>query len=150
MDGDKRFRVYNRCVYDIGVTTTTWQQPNIKAGSFQILTVNDILYIESICNGKKFFSAKMLVPVDDNGNELTLEQLGGYVDERTVVHLDDNEIIAMLKKPNKSLEAWLKDIDDPVELHAVYEIAKTMDLPASKLKILNSVMPSKDWLGEDE
>lgn len=150
MDGEKRFRVYNRCKYDIGVTLTSGQQPNIKAGSFLPLTVNDILYIESVCSKRKFFSSKMLVAVSDDGKDLTLEDLGGYADENSLPHMNDEEIISALKKPLKAFEAWFNKIDDPEELHAVYMVAKEMDLPASKLKILKSKAPNKDWLGEDE
>lgn len=150
MDGEKRFRVYNRCKYDIGVTLTSGQQPNIKAGSFLPLTVNDILYIESLCSKRKFFSANMLVAVSDDGKDLSLEDLGGYSDEDSLPHMNDEEIISALKKPLKSFESWLNKIDDPEELHAVYVVAKGMDLPASKLKTLKAKAPNKDWLGEDE
>lgn len=150
MDGEKRFRVYNRCKYDIGVTLTSGQQPNIKAGSFLPLTVNDILYIESVCSKRKFFSSKMLVAVSDDGKDLSLEDLGGYADEDSLPHMNDEEITSALKKPLKAFETWLNKIDDAEELHAVFMVAKTMDLPASKLKILKAKAPNKDWLGEDE
>ena len=55
MDGMKMFRVYNRCNYDIGITLTSGQQPIIRVGSFLPMTVNDILYLESIARGKKNF-----------------------------------------------------------------------------------------------
>jgi len=149
MDGDKKFRVYNRCKYDIGVTLMSGQQPNIKAGSFIMLSVNDILFIEGNAQ-RKPFSAKMLVAVDDNNKDVDLEDLGGYKDEYTTPHLNDEEIIAELKKPIKAVEAWLKKIDSPEELHAIFVVAKSMDLPASKLKILQAKMPQKDMLEEDE
>ena len=149
MNGDQRFRVFNRCKYDVGVKLINGQAPNIKAGSFLPLTVNDILFIESICGEKKFFSSKMLVPVDDSGRELTLEELGGYPDPNTKRHLSDEEITAALKKPAKAIEAWLNEIEDPEELHAIFEVAKTLDLPSSKLKVLRSKMPHKEWLGEE-
>ena len=149
MNGDQKFRVYNKCKYDVGVKLTSGQAPNIKAGSFLPLSVNDILFIESICTGKKFFSAKMLVAVDDSGRELTLEELGGYEDPYSPPHLSDEEITAALKKPAKAIEAWLNEIEDPVELHAIFEVAKGLDLPSSKLKVLSSKMPNKEWLGEE-
>ena len=151
MDGDKKFRVYNRCIYDIGVTLTSGQQPNIRAGSFLPLSVNDILYIESIASGKKPFSSRMLVPVSDDGKDMTLEQLGGYTDEYSEAHFSEEEIIANLKKPYKAVENWLNKISDPVELHSVLEAAKKMnDLPASKLKLLQTKFPNVDVLEEVE
>lgn len=149
MDGEKRFRVYNRCKYDIGITLTSGQQPSIKAGSFLPLTVNDILYIESICQKRKFFSSKMLVPVSDDGKDITLEDLGGYTDDYSMPHLNDDEIVSALKKAPKAMEAWLDSIDDPEEMHAIYMVAKKLDLPKSKLTILKAKAPNKDWLDED-
>ncbi len=148
MNGDQRLRVYNKCHYDIGVTLTNNTSVNIRPNSFQILTINDILYIESICNSKKYFSSKMLVPVDDNEKELTLNDLGGFTDEYAEKHLNNEDIALMLKKSAKQIEAWLDGINDPEELHAIYEVAKESDLSASKLKILNAKIPSKDWLDE--
>lgn len=150
MDMTKMYRLYNRCVYDIGVTLPNGQSPNIKPGGFILVNAFDIMHIDSVCNRVKFISAKMLVPVDDEGHDLTLEQLGGYTDTSTPVHLSNNEISTMLKKSNKQIEAWLNDIDDPAELHAIFEAAKNMDLSSSKLRILNAKMPTKDWLGSEE
>lgn len=149
MEGEKRFRVYNKCKYDIGVTLMSGQAPNIRAGGFQLLTVNDILYIESLCTRDKFFSTKRLVIMDDNEKELTLDQIGGYPDETVEKHLNDEEIIAALKKPNKAFEAWLEKVNDPEELHAIYDVAQGLDLPSSKLKMLKAKVPNKDWLGEE-
>ena len=149
MDNEKRFRVYNRCNYDIGVQLVNGLAPNIRAGGFQLLTVNDILYIESLCSRDKFFSSKRLVAVDDNGNELSLSQLGGYQDDTVEQHLSNEEISAMLKKPVKAIEAWLEKVEDSQELHSIFLVAKDMDLPSSKLKLLKAKIPNKDWLGEE-
>lgn len=148
MDAEQRFRVYNKCKYDIGVKTINGMNLNIKAGSFQLLTVNDILFIESMCRANKFFSAKMLVIVDDTGKEIALETIGLAKDESVQEHMSDNEIYAMLKKNNKQIEAWLSNIDDKAELHNIFMVAKTADISSSKLKILHDKMPDKDWLDE--
>ena len=149
MDGDKKLRVYNRCKYDIGVNLLSGQQANIAAGNFIRLSVDDILYIEGLSK-RKIFSAKMLVPVDENNNELNLEQLGGYIDTFTTPHLSDDEIIDKLGKSAKTISTWLDTVEEPEELHAIYKVAKGLDLPASKLKILQAKMPTKDMLEDDE
>lgn len=149
MDNEKRILVYNRCKYDIGVTYSSGQQGVVKAGSFLPMTAVDIMYIESICRKRRFFSSKMLVPVVD-GKDIPLEDIGVYSDQDSNVHMNDEEIIAGLKKPLKQFEAWLEKIEDPEELHAIYLVGKGMDLPASKLKILKAKAPNKDWLNEDE
>ena len=146
---DERYRVFNRCKYDIGVKTINGLNVNIKAGGFQMLTANDILYIESICTHRKFFSAKMLVPVGEDGKDIDIENIGIYQDSGTQEHMNDDEIIAMLKKSNKQIEAWLKDINEPSELHSIYLVAKKMDISTGKLKILHDKMPDKEWFEEE-
>lgn len=150
MNGDARYRVYNRCNHDIGVYVSNGQMSlNVKAGGFVVLSVNDILYIESISNRRKFFSAKMLVPVDENGKDLTLEDLGGFSAPDAVVHLDEDEIRANLSKTLKGFKAWIDTIDDPVELHAIWEVGKQMDLPQSKLKVIQTKIPNRDLLSDE-
>lgn len=139
-----RYRVTNKCRYDIGVKLSNNQDIVIKAGSFQMLTSDDIVYIESVCFHTKLFAKRMLVPYDSEGKEVTLAELGMYASEEDAPHLDDVDIGAMLKQSAKKIEAWISGIEDQAELHAIFEVAKTMDLPASKLKILASKMPNKD------
>lgn len=88
----------------------------------------------------------MLVAVDKEGKEVDFEKIGIYVEEGVPVHMNDDEIKAILHKPVKQVEAWFKNIEDPAELHAIFVVAKTMDLPASKLKILKAKLPAKEWL----
>ena len=148
---DARYRVYNRCNHDIGVHVSNGQlSVNIKPGSFAVLSVNDILYIESICNHKKFFSANMLVITDDTGKDLSLEDIGGFTDEDTEIHHSTKEIESNLKKPFNAFKAWINKIDDPVELHEIWEVGKKLDLPASKVKVLQSKIPNRDLLQEEE
>lgn len=145
MDGMKMFRVYNKCSFDIGITLTSGQQPIIRKGSFLPMSVNDILYLESIASGdRKPFSSRMLVAVSDDGKDLTLEDLGGYTDTYSERHFDKEEISANLKKPAKQLEKWLEGITDPVEIHGILEVAQDLDLPNSKMKILHDKAPNAD------
>ena len=150
MNGDTKFRVYNRCNYDIGVTLSSNQKPNIRKGSFLPLSVDDILYIESIARGRKPFSSKMLVAVGPDGKDLTLEDLGGYTDTYSEKHFSEEEISTNLKKPFKAVESWLNKIDDPIELHAIVEVARELDLPGSKLKLLKAKVPNADLLQTEE
>ena len=88
----------------------------------------------------------MLVPVDDKGDDINLADLGVVTYEDDPVHMNDDEISAMLKKPVKQIETWLENIEDPAELHAIFLRAKEMDLSAAKLKVLKAKMPSKEFL----
>ena len=144
-NGDERFKVYNRTRCDIGVKLLNGVEYNIVPGSFRILTANDILYLETAFRGN-FFTKKLLVPVGEDGKDIDMSAFG--LGALPHAHRDDSEIADMLKQSAKKIEAWLDEIDDKEELHAIYEVAKDMDLPASKLKILNAHIKNKDWLGE--
>lgn len=145
----KLLRVYNKCNYDIGITLSSGQQPIIRANSFLPMTVNDILYLESIARGKKKpFSSKELVAVDDTNKELTLEDIGGYTDTYSEKHFGEKEITSNLKKSAKQIETWIAEIDDPSELYAIHKIAKEMDLPSSKMKLIEAKIPDPDMFDE--
>ena len=148
MEGNKVFRVENRCNYDIGVILTSGQKPNIRKGSFLPLSVNDILYIESVAKRRRPFSSGELVAVTSDGKSLSLSDLGGYEDTYTVKHFSEEEITSNLKKSAKQIEAWLQTIEDPVELHAIREVAQKMDLQSSKLRIIQEKLPDVDLLRE--
>lgn len=145
---EQYYRVWNRCKHTIGVQLLNGRSLAIKPNSFQLLSMADIQYIESICRTVRYFSSKMLVPTDERGNALDLNELGVSMCEGDAVHMNDDEISAMLKKSVKQVEAWLENIEDPAELHAIYLKAKEMDLSAAKLKVLTAKMPTKDFLGE--
>lgn len=147
MDGNIRLRVYNRTKYDIGVTLLSGQQPNIVAGNFITLSADDICFIDGNTRGRKPFSSGELVAVGNDGKELTLEELGGYTDPKTVKHFDDSEIEANLKKSVNQIKKWLETITDPVELDSIKVAAEAMDLPQSKLNVINSKI-NGDQAGE--
>ena len=150
MDGNVQFRVQNRTNYDIGVTLTSGMQTVIRKDSFLPLSVNDILYIESTSLRRKPFSSGSLVPTTNDNKDLKLEDLGGFTDTYTVKHFSDEEILANLEKPNKAVKLWLDTIEDELELYAISEVAKRMDLPGSKLKLIQAKLPSIDMLDVEE
>lgn len=143
---EQRYRVVNKCKYDIGVKLPNNLDVVIKAGSFQLLTADEIVYIESICRDIKFFAKRMLVPCDQSGNEVPMDKLGAFIEEDPVPHKDDQEIEAILKQSVSKIKAWITEIDDPVELHAIADVARHMDLTSAKLKVLQEKMPDAELI----
>lgn len=143
---EQRYRVTNTCKFDIGITLPSQQNIVIKAGSFQLLTADDIMYAESICRKTKYFSKRMLIPYDAQNKQVPFEQLGGFMEVDANPHLSDEEIKTAFKQSVKKVESWLQEVQDPSELFAIAEVAKTMDLPASKLKLIMDKVPNLDLL----
>ena len=141
---DMKYRVMNMCKYDIGVKLPNKADVVIKAGSFQLLTADDIAYVESQCRRINYFAKRMLVPYDSNNKEVPLDQIGVYTVEDEYPHKSDKEIEAMLKLPVKKIEAWLETVEDPAELHAIADVASKMDLTSAKLRALRAKMPDVD------
>ena len=146
LEGTSRVKIYNQCKYNIGLTLLNGVQILIRPNSFQIATLDDILYIESTYSNRQYFSAKKLVAYDNTGKIIDFSEYGFAIPDNEHHH-NDEEIISMLKQGPKKIEAWLDTINDKAELHAIYEVAIEQDLPASKLKVLASKIPDKDWLG---
>ena len=146
-NGDTKYRVWNYAKFNIGVKLMNGFEYNIVPGSFFMMTADDIMYIETRYPTLALFSKKLLVPLDENGQPLDLTTIG-IMPSSSPVHQTDDEIIAMLGSTQKKIEAWISEIEDPAELHAIYEVAKNADLPASKIKLLKKYIPDKDWLDE--
>lgn len=147
MANDVKYRVWNRAKFNIGVKLMNGFEYNITPGSFILMTADDILHIETRYPTVGLFRKKYLVPMDEHGVEFDLSQVGmpPIADD---AHQTDDEIIAMLKGSLKKIETWVSGITDQTELHAIYEVAKEADLPASKIKLLKKYIPDKDWLDE--
>lgn len=149
MNGDERFKVYNRCHFDIGVRLLNGMMISIPSGSFQMMSGNDILFVDSICKRKRFFSTGMLEAVDDAGKPVPFDRIGVVECAPEDKHLTDDDIKGYLRQSPKKLEAWISGITDAVELHNIAEVAKKMDdLPANKLRILTDALPDVDFFEE--
>ena len=150
MENNTTYRIYNNTNYDIGITLSTNQQRVIRAGTPRpFIPAEEIIYIESNARCKPF-SSKLLLIKDSNDKELSLEDIGGFTDPYAETHFSPDEIAANLEKSAKHIANWIKDIEDPIELDAIREMADKMDLPASKLKVIQAKIPNRNMLESDE
>lgn len=150
MDINELLYVHNTTNYDIGITLSSNQQRVIRAGTFLPMSIDDILYIESNATRSRPFSSKLFAIKDKGGKEYALEDIGGFTDPYVKKHFDADEITANLSKSAKHIGAWLKEIEDPIELDAIRDIAEKMDLPGSKLKLIQAKIPNINLLEPDE
>ena len=150
MDNNTTYRIYNNTNYDIGITLSTGQQRIIRAGTpLPYIPAEEIIYVESNARCKPF-SSKILLIKDTNDKEQTLEDIGGFTDPYAEQHFSPDEIAAQLEKSAKSIANWIKEIEDPIELDAIRDMAEKMDLPASKLKVIQAKIPNRNMLEPDE
>jgi hypothetical protein len=145
----KRYRVKNVCKFDIGVLLPTGQRVHFGAGKWQFMTVDEIMYAESICTEDKYFAKQMLVPIDTYGNKVPIEEIECYITTDDSPFLTDEEIAEKLKKSATVIKAWLTNITDEAQLDAIYRVAITMDLSSAKIKVLSEKMPEKDFINSD-
>ena len=64
--------------------------------------------------------------------------------------MDAEAIRKKLSLRNPQVKAWLDDIKEPYLLDAIFDVAMTMDLPASKLQLLQERMPEKEFIKTEE
>lgn len=135
-----KIKVWNRCPYNYGVITANNIHMNIRAGSFAMLTEDDIALIQSIAAfNKKPFSTGQLVAEYPDGENIE-DKLGIYKDEDNYM-LDTEEIDRKLKSTVAAIRKWLLGIESPSMLSQIAMRAKELDLPVSKLKAIDERYP---------
>lgn len=137
----EKFKVYNKTKGDYGAKLVSGIEINIKPGSFALMTEDDVAYIESVTNYKKRpFATGRLVIEDNKAVEVSMAT-GIEPDEEN--HFEsDEEIDKKLKGNMKAMEKWLKGIEDKPMLYNIAERAKVLDLPASKMKLIDAKVPN--------
>lgn len=139
---ENKYRVYNICPYTIGVHLLNGQSIAIRSGNFQLLSIDDVMFIE---NASRIFSKHELVIKDEQNKEVELSTIGLYEDTTVEKHMTDDQIAVVLKSSVKKIEAWLENVNDPATLYQVGEVAKKLDLPTSKMKILEAKVPDNEF-----
>lgn len=130
-----RVRVVNQTRYDIGLRLANGIERNIAAGTFAVMARDDVEYVMGIA--PKLFAAPCQLLVQDE----ELLQDFGVAEKVEEVKIDREEIGRKLAGNAKAMKAWLDTVNEPFVLDIVREIASKMDLPASKVKILNEKFP---------
>ncbi len=99
----------------------------IRAKSFVLMSENDILYVDSV--SKLIRNGVITVENDE------LLQKMGYV-EKNPNAITEEEIEKLFKSPANKLKNELEKIEAKHTIDKIVHVAKSADLPTSKLKII--------------
>lgn len=139
---DEKVRVYNNTKHDVGVylMDTPNIGRNIRPGAFIYMTEGDI---ELLTATTRLFEDGDLKP-EEKGEELLMNS---GIDVHTNPNFaDDEDIRKKLSLSAKKLEEWLGTVEHPQTLDRIYDVAQEMNLPASKLKVLQAKMPNREFI----
>lgn len=139
----EKTRVYNERKYDVGLLLQNGAERVIHSGSFAILARDEIEYLASIA--PQLFENDKQLRLEDR----TLAVQLGFIESEQAAPLDTEEIRKRLGSRVPQVKSWLESISEPYILDAIYDIAMTMDLPASKLQILQERMPEREFLRDE-
>ena len=70
----------------------------------------------------------------------------GFIDDPTTPTMDAEEIKKKLGLRPAQVKAWLDTVQEGYLLDAICDVAATMDLPASKLQLLQDRLPEREFL----
>ena len=136
----EKTRVYNPRKYDIGLLLQNGSERVIHAGSFALLSRDDIEYLISIAPA--LFENEKQLRIEDRALAVQL----GVIDSEQAEVLDAETIQKKLGLRVGQLKTWLDSVSEPYLLDAIYDMAMAMDLPASKLQLLQERMPDKEFI----
>ncbi|MBQ9632164.1 MAG: hypothetical protein IJV04_04515 [Lachnospiraceae bacterium] len=135
-----KIRVYNPRKYDIGLVLQSGMERVIHPGSFTPMSRDDIEYAASMAPA--LFEGEKQLRLEDHALAVQL----GFVQDESEPVFDAEEIRKKLGMRNPQVKAWLESIQEGYLLDAVCDVAATMDLPASKLQLLQDRMPEREFL----
>jgi len=136
----EKIKVYNARKYAIGLILQNGAERVILPGSFALLTRDDIEYAGAIA--PQLFVGEKQLYLEDRQLAAQL----GFVDDPATPRMDAEEIKKKLGMRPAQVKAWLDTVQDDYLLDAICDVSATMDLPASKLQLLQDRLPSRDFL----
>ena len=136
----EKTRVYHQRKYDVGMILQNGAERVVHPGSFILLSRDEIEYLASIAPA--LFDGEKQLRLEDRALAAQL----GFVDDAQAETLDADVIRKKLNQRAPQLRAWLDGVTEPYLLDAICDVAAEMDLPASKLQLLQERMPGREFL----
>lgn len=136
----ERVRVRNTTNYDIGLMTMNGFGYNIKPGSFIAMNRDDVEYCMSIA--PRLFTPPSRLVVEDE----ELSQIVGINNYKEATY-SDADLQKVLKGTAAKLKEFLeKNREEEHIVERICRMAKTSDLAASKIKVLQEFLPQRDFM----
>lgn len=136
----ERVRITNTSQHDVGLVTQNNIEYNIRPGTFISLTREDAEYMVAI--------APKLFATENRAGELRIDDEGLAKDLNLVAPGDPSPADAAVVKKALSgnlaqLKKYVATLEEPYLINVVCQTAKEMDLPVSKMKVLQEAFPMK-------
>ena len=136
----EKIRVENPRKFAVGFTLLNGVEKTIQPGSFTLLSQDEIEYLASIA--PSLFQDEKVLRLSDREMAVQL----GFISGLDQPALDAEEIRKRLNQRLPQLRAWLEGIHEDYLMDAICDVAAEMDLPASKLQLLQERMPHREFL----
>lgn len=134
---NEKIRLVNQTRYDIGVRLMNGVERAIRAGSFTLVSKDDVEYLYSIAPSLFNMPSQLLVQEEETISEL------GIADSVAEATVTKEQMRKILTGKVALLKEWLDEERAPFELEIMAEVAKEIDLPASKMALLNKKLPGR-------
>lgn len=137
----ERVRVRNVAPYNVGLKAQNGIEYNIKAGTFQTINREDVEYNMAIAPALFAAPARLIVEDDELNEIMGIDPTSNEIVDAAVAE-------KYLKGSAAKLRTWLEENREPHVLEIVYETAQKMDLPTSKVRILQEFVPARNLTEE--
>lgn len=139
----EKIKLWNPQKFDVGIITPENKLGiNIQAGSFALVSEDDIAYLATISDVFR----KGILKVEEKNLDV---MQGVGIDQQNDPHFISNEEIQKkLSGTAKKIKEWLGTIDEAYILDRIYDVAMGMNLSLDKIKILKEKMPNKEFIND--
>lgn len=139
-----KFRLNNTKDFDVGIICPSYPNGfNVRRGTFAMATQDDIDYLMS----SSVVLQRGFLQIADPVKKSEVIEMMGMEESEAPQFMSDEEIQKKLSGTAKKVAEWLNGMDDPVVLDKIAKIAKSMNLNANKIKVLQEKMPEYDFIG---
>lgn len=133
-------KVYNDRKYPVGLILQNGLERVVHPAGYTLLSRDEIEFVAS--NAPRLFEGERQLRLEDR--EIAAQM--GFIENAGIPVMDEEEIRKKLSLRANQMKAWLDDVKEAYLLDAICDVAMTMDLPASKLQLLQERMPDREFI----